>query len=213
MDINEYSAKKLKELRERKNITQQELAEALGVQQQQIARYENNQRKFKQDLLCKLADYFNVSINDFFPNTNYDNAETIKETIKIAIYGSIKAGIPLENQNDIVEYMNIPKDWIRGNKSLFGLKVSGDSMNPKYQDGEVVIFEQTNDLEDYKNKDCAIMINHTESTFKKVLINDTGIILVPYNTNYDMMPFTNEEIENLPIWILGRAIKKVSDIE
>lgn len=213
MDINEYSAKKLKELRERKNITQQELAEALGVQQQQIARYENNQRKFKQDLLCKLADYFNVSINDFFPNTNYDNAETIKETIRIAIYGSIKAGIPLENQNDIVEYMNIPKDWIRGNKSLFGLKVSGDSMNPKYQDGEVVIFEQTNDLEDYKNKDCAIMINHTESTFKKVLINDTGIILVPYNTNYDMMPFTNEEIENLPIWILGRAIKKVSDIE
>lgn len=213
MDINEYSAKKLKELRERKNITQQELAEALRVQQQQIARYENNQRKFKQDLLCKLADYFNVSINDFFPNTNYDNAETIKETIKIAIYGSIKAGMPLENQNDIVEYMNIPKDWIRGNKSLFGLKVSGDSMNPKYQDGEVVIFEQTNDLEDYKNKDCAVMINHTESTFKKVLINDTGIILVPYNTNYDMMPFTNEEIENLPIWILGRAIKKVSDIE
>lgn len=213
MDINRYCADKLKELRERKNLTQQELAEDLGIAQQQIARYENNQRNFKQDLLFQLADYFKVSINEFFPPRDFDNAEVIKDTIKIAIYGSIKAGVPLESQNDIVEYMNIPKEWTKGGKQLFGLKISGDSMYPKYQDKDVVIFEQVNDLEKYKNKDCAVMINGSESTFKKVSLNENGILLQPYNTMYDTIYYSKQDVEKLPIVILGVAIKKVSNIE
>lgn len=72
MNINKYASNKLKELRTQKNLTQEELAEELGVTQQQIARYENNKRQFKQDFLFKLADYFQVSINDFFPSKESD---------------------------------------------------------------------------------------------------------------------------------------------
>ena len=172
------------------------------------------------DTLKKIASAMNMSVNDLLIQSGevkindliYDNAEPIKDTIKIAIYGSIKAGIPLESQNDIIDYMDIPKDWVNGGKQLFGLKISGDSMFPKYQDGEIVIFEQTNDIETYKNKDCAVMINHTESTFKKVLVNEQGIVLQPYNTNYDIMMFSKDEVDNLPITILGVARKKVSDV-
>lgn len=166
----------------------------------------------------KLSEYMKCSLDylAFDENMVFDNAEIIStpsEIVSIPIYGTIKAGIPLESQTDIIEYMDIPKDWTKGNKKLFGLRISGDSMYPKYQDGEKVIFEQTNDLESYKNKDCAIMVNHTESTFKKVIIKESGMLLQPYNSNYDIMTFTNEEINNLPITILGVARKKVSDIE
>lgn len=211
MEINKYCADKLKQLRERKNITQQELADDLKINQQQIARYENNQRQFKQDFLFTLANYFKVSINEFFPPTKYDNAEPIINTVKIAIYGSIKAGIPLESQNDIIDYLEISKDIVKDRK-IFGLKISGNSMTPKYEDGDIVLFEQTNDIETYKNKDCAVMINGTKSTFKKVIINENGIILQPYNIEYEMMIYSKEEVEKLPIIILGKAIKKVSDI-
>ena len=70
MDANSFAAKKLKELRIKKNLTQEELAEELGITQQQVARYENNKRQFKQDFLFKLADYFKISINEFFPKIN-----------------------------------------------------------------------------------------------------------------------------------------------
>lgn len=212
MDINKYCADKIKYYRKRKNITQQELAEVLQTSQQQVARLETNQREIKQDVLFILADYFNISINDFFPPTTYDNAEQVGTLTKIAIYGSIKAGVPLESQTDIVGYMDVPNEWVKG-KSLFGLKISGDSMFPKYQNGDTVIFEQTNDIETYKNKDCAVMINGSQSTFKKVLVNEKGIVLQPYNENYSIMFFTNEEATKLPITILGVARKKVSDIE
>lgn len=173
------------------------------------------------DTLKKIANAMNMTVNDLLIVSGevnlselvYDNAEVIDNTIKIPVYGSIKAGIPLESQNDIIEYMDIPKDWAKGEKQLFGLQLSGDSMYPKYQDKEVVIFEQAHDIESYKNKDCAVMINHTESTFKKVLINEQGIVLQPYNTAYDIMMYSNNDIEKLPIVILGKAIKKVSDIE
>lgn len=82
MDINKYAADKLKQLRIRKNMTQEELAEDLKITQQQVARYENNMRQFKQDFLFQLAEYFNVSINDFFPplSIKYDTIDNfIKE--------------------------------------------------------------------------------------------------------------------------------------
>lgn len=172
------------------------------------------------DTLKKIAGAMNMSVNDLLLKSGevkvdeliYDNATPIKTTIKIPIYASIKAGVPIESQHDIIEYMDVPKDWGK-DKLLFGLKISGDSMFPKYQDGEIVIFEQTNDLESYKNKDCAIMINHTESTFKKLLVNENGIVLQPYNASYEVMIYSKEEIKNLPITIIGVARKKVSDIK
>ena len=119
----------------------------------------------------------------------------------------------MESQTDIIDYVNIPKDWTKGNKKFFGIKLSGDSMFPKYQDGEVVLFEQNDDIEAYKNKDVAVMINHTESTFKKIIINDQGIVLQPYNPGYDILMFSKKEVEDLPIKVVGIARKKITDID
>ena len=85
-------------------------------------------------------------------------------------------------------------------------------MYPKYEDGDIVLFEQTNDIETYKNKDCAVMINGTMSTFKKVIVNESNLILQPYNADYDIMIYSKEDVEKLPIIVLGVARKKVSDI-
>lgn len=210
MDINKYAAEKLKELRQRKSLTQEELAEELGITQKQISRYENGDRNFKQELLFQLATYFNVSINDFFPPTTFDNGVTvdIDDNIKIPVFGIIKAGIPIESQNDIIDYVEIPRSWLKGGKKFYGLKISGDSMETRYQENDIVIFEQTNDTERYNGKDVAVMINGTESTFKKLIVKEDGIILQPYNPAYDIMVFSKEKVESLPVKVVGVAIEK-----
>lgn len=73
MDSNKYTADKLKEFREKRNLTQKELAEDLNITQQQVARYENNQRKFKIEFLLKLSNYFQISVKEFFPK-NMENS-------------------------------------------------------------------------------------------------------------------------------------------
>ena len=58
-------AQKLKELRLENNLTQQNVADILQVSRVVYNRYENNQRDMSLELLCKLADYYNVTL-DFF---------------------------------------------------------------------------------------------------------------------------------------------------
>jgi len=55
--------KKLKELRERKNVSQLRLALELQINQNSISRYENGERQADYQTLIKIADYFNVSID------------------------------------------------------------------------------------------------------------------------------------------------------
>lgn len=167
--------------------------------------------------VIKMCKALNISVDKLIDNNelvsylDFDNADLMAEsdTIKIPVLGVIKAGIPIEAQEEILDHVEIPKRWVLGGKKFFGLKISGDSMFPKYQEGDIVIFEQNNDKELFNGKDCAIMINGYDATFKKVLLNDNGITLVPYNTSkYEMMMYSNEDIENLPIRVIGIAREK-----
>lgn len=209
MDINKYVADKIKYFRVQKNLSQEEVAEELETSAVNISRYENGERKTNQDVLFKLSQLFGVSINDFFPPV--DNAkfiDLISNTIKIPVLGFIKAGIPIEAQEDIIDYVDIPAIWTKGGKEFYALKISGDSMTPKYNEGDIVIFEQTKDYEAGKNKDCAVMVNCTECTFKKVFIDEQGITLQPYNMSYEPMRFTKEQAMSLPITVVGIAKEK-----
>lgn len=63
---------KLKELRKQNNLSQAEIAKILNTSQQNYNRYENG--KIEPDLktLCKLADFFNVSL-DYLCDRQYNN--------------------------------------------------------------------------------------------------------------------------------------------
>lgn len=61
---------RLKELREKKHISQLKLAMDLGMNQNSISRYENETREADYKTLIKLADYFDVSIDYLLGRTN-----------------------------------------------------------------------------------------------------------------------------------------------
>lgn len=166
----------------------------------------------------KIANRLNCSVDYLvYDNiTDFDNAESVDiddDVVQIPVYGTIKAGIPIESQTDVIDYVEIPKSWLKGGKQFYGLKIVGDSMFPKYLENDIVIFEQNNDTSLYNGKDCAIMINGTESTFKKLLVNEQGIVLQSYNTAYDIMMFSKEEVENKPIKVVGIAKEKRTKID
>lgn len=212
----EYLNDNVKHLRNIRNISQQNLADKIGVDRSTISRIENGEIETTIDNAIKIADVLNVSLNDLVSkDLRFDNAEIINisdDIIKIPVYGIIKAGTPIEAQQDILEYVDIPKDWTKGGKTYYGLKISGDSMFPKYQTDDIVIFEQTNDMGIVNGKDCAVMVNGYDATFKNVRINPSGIQLIPLNMNntdgYEPTFYNSEQIQNLPVKIIGIAKEK-----
>lgn len=61
---------RLKELREKRNISQLKLAMDLNLNQNSISRYENMVREADYKTLIMLADYFNVSIDYLLERTD-----------------------------------------------------------------------------------------------------------------------------------------------
>lgn len=171
--------------------------------------------------VIKMCKALNISIDslldskEIISTLNFDNCtfnDLLSETVQIPVLGTIKAGIPIEAQENVVEYVDIPKDWIKGGKSFYGLKISGDSMYPKYSENDIVIFENTLDYTQANNKDCAVMVNGFDATFKNVTLNENGITLVPFNLNnsdgYKPTFYNKEQIEKLPVKIIGVAVEK-----
>ena len=215
--MENYFMKNIKYIREQRGLSQNKLAEMLNVNQTTIARWEDENRIPTIDKAIQVSNILNIPLNLLIgTNLQIDNiipVDVNSDIIKIPVYGTIKAGVPIESQSDIIDYVEIPKSWTKGDKKFYGLKISGDSMFPKYNENDIVIFEQNDDVELFNGKDVAVMINGTESTFKKILVNEQGIVLQPYNTAYDIMMFTKEQVQQLPIKVVGIAKEKRTKID
>lgn len=61
-----YLGTRLKYLRKLDNVTQQQLATALGIAKSTVSMYENGQREPDFETLEAISDYFNVDIRSFF---------------------------------------------------------------------------------------------------------------------------------------------------
>ena len=61
-----YLGKKLKELRKSENLTQEELAKILGISRVNYTRYETDAVRPDYETIVKIADYYNVSLDEIF---------------------------------------------------------------------------------------------------------------------------------------------------
>ena len=61
---------RLRELREKRKISQLKLAMDLNINQNSISRYENGAREADYAMLIKFADYFNVSLDYLLGRTD-----------------------------------------------------------------------------------------------------------------------------------------------
>ena len=201
-------SKNIKYLIDTKRISANKLLEITGHNSTGlIAMWKNGERQITTGDVALIANYLNLKIDELInKDLRFDNVqptEIDKDIVKIPVLGVIPAGVPIEAIEEVLDYEEIPKDWCKGGKEFFGLLIKGDSMFPKYIDNDVVIFEKTNDFNN--GDECAVMVNGDDCTFKKVLKHDHGITLQPLNSAYEIKMYSNEDIEKLPIKIIGVA--------
>lgn len=135
--------------------------------------------------------------------------EQFKKRIKgarIPVLGSIPAGIPIEMIEDIIDYEDISEDMLKGGKEYFALKIKGDSMFPDYLNGDTIIVLKQDNCEN--GQDCVVAVNGDDATFKRIFKYDNGITLQPLNNTYMPLFYSNDDILNKPVKILG-VVKQI----
>lgn len=121
--------------------------------------------------------------------------------VKIPILGTVKAGYDYLAEENIIGTIKVNMDLVKDGSEYFALKVKGDSMQPVLYEDDVVIIKRQNDCED--GQIAVVLINGEEGTIKKVKKSSSGIWLQPFNNNYEPLVFTNDEIEDIPVKIIG----------
>ena len=124
--------------------------------------------------------------------------------VRIPVFDRVAAGIPIDAIEEVVDWEEIPEDMANTGE-FFGLRIKGDSMTPRIVEGDIVIVRQQPDAE---SGDIVIVrINGDTATCKRLAKHTHGIRLISVNPAYPPIGFTNEEIEQLPVVIIGKVIE------
>jgi len=141
-----FRSERLKEARKRKGLSQEKLAELVGVTRSTVAKWEIGDRAPKGDHLIKLSEVLGVSPSYFFEEHQPEwdkNASFVRgKVIPIPIYGEAQAGSfggyasPTPEQ-----YFPTPDVMLKGlpPERVFWIRVEGDSMRPMFQPGDLVL--------------------------------------------------------------------------
>ena len=160
--------------------------------------------------LKKLADGMRITLSELFERADDmpidigANIIPMPETRKIPLVGSIACGKPILAEENIEEYVSIPKE-LGGD---FALTCRGDSMiNARIYDGDIVYIRQQDTVE---NGEIAAVLIDSEATLKRVKIHPDRIILEPENPLYDPLVYRGEEMNG--VRILGKAVAFTSAV-
>lgn len=203
---------RLRQLRAVSKMSQRELAQRIGMSKSSVSMFESGDREPGLETLEAIADTFNVDLDYLMGKSDIRNrmqAELARSgydsgSARIPVLGTIRAGLPLDAVENILDWEEIPQALARDGE-YFALRITGDSMEPRIREGDVVIVRKQEQVD---NGDVAVvMINGDEATIKRYYKRETGVSLVAYNPAYDPLHYSPEEVEELPVRVYGKVIE------
>ena len=199
----DYFYEKVMGLCNKKHISRSKMADDIGLSRSTPAAWEQGKSIPTYTVIKKVADYFGVSV-DYLMSEKSPKSTEMNTAVKIPVFASVAAGIPIEAIEDIVDYEEISEKQAKSGE-FFGLRIKGDSMEPRICNNDVVIVRKQNSVD---NGDIAIvLINGLDATCKKVSIEADGFELISLNSKYPVMFFTPEQVQNLPVKIIGKVVE------
>ncbi len=206
---------RLKELRTEKKISMAQIARDLNIPYTTYVNYEKEEREPNSEMLIKLANYFNVSIDYIIGRSSdrkdSDNTSSISGIIpfpkmkKVPLLGTIACGEPILAQENIDAYINMPEDV----GCSFALQCKGDSMiNARIFDGDIVYIREQPDVE---NGEIAAVLIDNEATLKKVYKYPNRIELRPENPTMKPLEYEGEDMNK--VRIIGKAVYFLSPVQ
>lgn len=194
-------AKNISRLMKENNIDRKKLSDGLKVKYTTLSDWINAKTYPRIDKIELLADYFNVTKADLVEDKERQALENLPVK-KIPVVAKISAGLPIYSEENLIDYIYFATNKLNSDKEEFGLKVSGDSMDKIFQDGDIVVVEKDSIVEN--GQLGVVMINGYNATVKRIRYNGDQVILIPESNNTNHYPQVygkNDEVK-----IIGRVV-------
>ena len=186
-------------LRSGRALTQQAVAEALGVSRSAVAMWEKDEREPDLETLAQLAKLLGVPLTALVERREAPLPQNLRpvRARRIPLLGTIAAGEPIFAEEEHETYVDVDGSA----RADFALEVQGKSMEPVYKDGDVVYIRSQDDVLDGQ---VAAVVVDDSATLKRVYHLPVGVQLMPLNPAFAPMLFTPENSDS--VRILGLAV-------
>ena len=194
----------IKNRRKELGLTLLDIANACGVSEATVSRWESGDIvNMKRSRIAQLAKVLNVSPS-LLIHDDYDVLTNYNSTTKpqVPVLDIVPCGEPIEAIEDIIEWIDVVPSQA---KNHFGLITKGDSMAPFILDGDILVVKHSPVVG--SGKIAIVKVNGDEATCKRLVINDAGITLMPYNPTYQPMMFSPQDVEEKPVIIIGEVVE------
>lgn len=211
----EHYTLNLKTARKRKGLTQQQVADFIGISQNNYSYWENGKVKIDNISLQRLSELFGVSVDYLLGRENHTTIDTTPRAAKIKdlaikdevelndfypvpLLGSVVAGVPIESQEDLEGYVYIS---FKPKEEYFALRVHGESMiNAGIRDNSILIVHK----QAYANcGDIVVAMLNGEQTVKRFKMYGDNIFLMPENPAFEPIPI----LKGADFLILGKVVE------
>lgn len=214
----------IKQLRLDHNYGQLELAQALNVSKSTIAMWETGKRYPSKSIYEKLANFFSVNMDYLYGRSEFKTKEEmlqhfdnvcdipalqsdvfrLEKGMKIPVLGDVAAGAPIFAEENYIGSEEISEE-LASTGEFFALRIHGDSMSPRISEGDIVIIRQQDDAD--SGDIVIVLIDDDSATCKRLMKYQEGISLISFNPAYKPMTFSNKDIEEKPIRIIGKVVE------
>lgn len=186
----------LQEYKRQTNVTNDYIANELGVTKSTVSRWCRGQiKKISPDTLQKLSQLVGLDFDQLTKIAQFN--------FEKPLLGVVKAGYGLFAEENIEGYVSVSdEDYKKGD---YFLRVSGNSMiNAKIHDNDLLFVKAVSDVP--SGTIGVILIENEEVSVKKIIKKDKYLLLEAANPDVETKIFTWKEVEELPVKIIGRVI-------
>ena len=172
----------LKQRRLDLKLTLEEVGDMVGVGKSTVRKWETGDiENMKRDKIVKLAKALKVS-PAYVMGMEEEPAKIVPiKSATVPVLTKVSAGLPMYAEENIIEYSQVPSFLYKEGAEQFYLKVSGDSMDQKFKEGDLVFVEKDKPIEN--GQIGVIMINGYDATVKRVRYDNDKIYLIPESNN------------------------------
>lgn len=195
--------------RDKSGLTQQQVADAIGVTVTGYQNWEYGKTPIKASALRSLAKLFNCTSDyllDISSDPGYIKAHQTSETHLLPVVGRIAAGTPREAIAQSDETRETTDETYRQHPHGFWLVVAGNSMNKVFPEDSLVLIDP--DAEVRNGDIAAVFVNGDDATLKRIYFEDQSIRLVPesYDPEYPERVIDCTDPDAPELRIIGKAV-------
>ena len=187
-------------------LTQQELADKIGVKLAAVSKYElGTVDNLPISRVERIADALGVTGGQIM---GWEESDMIDGEIFVPVVAEIAAGFDKQPIRDYeMDLFPVPSVYAKGRRTdeLFIIKVRGDSMYPMYQEGDHILAVRTPTVED---GEVAILQYEDNATIKRVERVKDGLRLIPINPMYKSETVTDGD----EVRVVGKPLVLIREL-